>query len=242
MAAQLAEYIEAMLRALLDRVAKAIPRQCEVCHAWPAQPVCEACVARFAQPHPRCLRCALPVAAGIAECGQCLRAPPPLDACHAAVSYSYPWAGLITRYKFQGQPGWADSFATLMRSAPWIEPALEAADLVLPMPLSARRLAGRGFNQALELARRLAPAKTEAALLLRIRDTVPQLALDREARQANVKDAFALDPLRAGTVRGRRLLLLDDVMTSGASLFGAAQVLRQAGATSVTAVVIARTD
>ncbi|RYF36817.1 MAG: ComF family protein [Comamonadaceae bacterium] len=231
-----------MLRALLDRVAMALPGQCEVCRAWPAQPVCEACVARFAQPAARCLRCALPVAAGIAECGQCVLAPPPLDACFAAVSYAYPWSSLIGHYKFLGQPGWAGTFATLLRSAPWVEPAIEAAEMVLPMPLWRGRLATRGFNQALELARRLAPGKTDPTLLLRVRDTVPQLALDRAARLANVRDAFALDPLRAGRVRGRRLLLVDDVMTSGASLYGAAAVLRGAGAASVAAVVIARKD
>ncbi|MEO7546929.1 MAG: phosphoribosyltransferase family protein [Ramlibacter sp.] len=231
-----------MLRALLDRVAVALPGQCEVCRAWPAQPVCEACVGRFAQPIPRCRRCALPVGPGIAECGQCLQAPPPLDACHAAVSYAYPWSALISHYKFHDQPGWANSFATLLRSVPWVEPALEAAQTVLPMPLWRDRLAARGFNQALELARRLAPGKTDPTLLLRVRDTAPQLSLDRAARLSNVKDAFALDPLRAGSVRGRRLLLVDDVMTSGATLFSAAAMLRQAGAASVAAVVIARTD
>jgi len=231
-----------MLRALLDRIAVGLPGQCEVCRTWPAQPVCEACVARFAQPVPRCRRCALPVAAGVVECGQCLRAPPPLDACHAAVSYAYPWSSLISHYKFHDQPGWANSFVTLLRSAPWVEPAIEAADTVLPMPLWRERLAARGFNQALELARRLAPGKTDPALLLRVRDTPPQLALDRAARLANVREAFALDPLRAAGVRGRRLLLVDDVMTSGATLFSAAAVLRQAGAAQVAAVVIARTD
>ena len=233
-----------MLRQLIKRVAAATPGQCEVCRAWPAQPVCEACVARFAQPRPRCSRCALPipVRAGVAECGQCLLRPPPLDACHAAVSYSFPWSALITRYKFHGQPGWADTFAILMRSAPWVEPALDQACLVLPMPLSAQRLAERGFNQALELARRLAPAKTEAALLLRVRDTPPQTALDRKDRLLNVKNAFALEPLRAGCVQGRSIVLVDDVMTSGASLFSAADVLLCGGAARVTALTLARTS
>lgn len=221
----------------------AMPSRCEVCRAWPAQVVCEACVARFAQPQPRCRRCALPVPAGVPECGACLAAPPPLDACYAAVTYAYPWAGLIARYKFQGQPGWAGAFATLMRSAPWVEPALEGAQWVLPMPLSAERLAGRGFNQALELARRLAPAhKVDAGLLLRVRETAPQTALDRGERQANVQDAFAVDPLQIGQLRGTDVVLVDDVMTSGASVHGAARALRAAGAARITAVVLARTD
>jgi len=230
-----------MFRRLFEGLAAALPGQCAVCRAWPAQPVCEACVARFAQPRPRCRRCALPVAEGVAECGRCLNAPP-LDACHAALSYEYPWSALIAQYKFGGQAGWAGSFATLMRSAPWVEPALDQADLVLPMPLSRERLAERGFNQALVLARALAPRKAHAGLLLRVRHTLAQTALDRQARLANVRGAFAVEPLRAAQLRGQCVVLVDDVMTSGASLFAAAQALRQAGAARITGLVIARTD
>jgi len=236
------EYIEPMLREFIEGLAAALPGQCAVCRAWPAQPVCEACVARFAQPRPRCRRCALPVAAGIAECGRCLAAPPPLDACHAAVSYEYPWSVLIAQYKFGGQAGWAHSFAVLMRSAPWVEPALEEADMVLPMPLSRERLAERGFNQALVLARALAPQKADATLLLRVRHTPAQTELDRAGRLANVAGAFAIEPLRAARLKAQRVVLVDDVMTSGASVFAAAQALRQAGATRVTALLLARTD
>jgi ComF family protein len=231
-----------MLSRLIDRFASGVPGQCAVCRAWPAQPVCEACVNRFAQPEARCRRCAMAVPAGIAECGRCMAAPPPLDACYAAVSYHYPWSALIGQYKFNGQAGWARAFATLMRSTPWVEPALEQAHLVLPMPLSAQRLAERGFNQALLLARALSPRKTESDLLLRVRHTPTQTALGREQRATNVKGAFAMQPLRAGDVRGKRLVLVDDVMTSGASLFSAAATLRHAGAASVTALVLARTD
>ena len=199
-------------------------------------------MARFGQPQARCRRCAVPSPAGVAECGRCLGAAPPVDACHAAVSYEYPWTALIAQYKFNGQAGWARNFATLMRSAPWVEPALEQADLVLPMPLSRQRLAERGFNQALLLARALAPQKTDAGLLLRVRHTTAQTALDRKERLGNVKGAFALDPLRAALVRGKRIVLVDDVMTSGASMFGAAQAVRQAGAAVITAIVLARTD
>jgi predicted amidophosphoribosyltransferase len=129
-----------------------------------------------------------------------------------------------------------------MRSAPWVEPALDEADLVLPMPLSVQRLAERGFNQALVLARALAADKTAAGLLLKIRHTAAQMPLDLEHRLGNVKGAFAVDPLRASRLRGQRVVLVDDVMTSGASLFAAAQALRQAGVERITALVLARTD
>lgn len=231
-----------MFRDLLEGLAAAVPGQCAVCRAWPAQPVCEACVARFAQPRARCRRCALPVAQGVPECGHCVATPPPLDACHAAVSYEFPWSALIGQYKFAGQPGWAFSFATLMRSAPWVEPALDDADLVLPMPLSRERLAERGFNQALVLARALSPRKTEAGLLLRVRHTKAQSELDLKERLGNVRGAFAVEPLRHAAVRGKQVALVDDVMTSGASLFAAALALREAGAARVTGLVLARTN
>ena len=231
-----------MLPTLVTGLASALPGQCEVCRAWPALPVCDDCVARFAQPRPRCRRCALAVPEGIAECGQCLRSPPALQACHAAVSYGYPWSTLIARFKFQGQPGLAGTLALLLRSAPWVESAIDHAELVLPMPLSAARLAARGFNQAHELARRLALGKTDPSLLVRLLDAPPQVGQDRESRRASVQHAFALEPLLAGCVQGRRLLLVDDVMTTGASLFSAAAMLRRAGAGEVSAVVLARTD
>lgn len=231
-----------MLRELLEGLAEVVPGQCAVCHAWPARPVCDACVARFAQPRPRCRRCALPLGAATGECGHCLREPHPIDACYAAVAYEYPWSALIAQFKFNGQAGWANTFATLMRSAPWVEPALDRAELVVPMPLSAERLAERGFNQALMLGRSLAPAKITPDLLLRVRHSAPQASLDRKDRLGNVKGAFAIDPLRIAQLRGADVVLVDDVMTSGASIFTAAQVLRQAGATHITAVVLARTD
>ncbi len=219
-----------------------IPSQCAVCHAWPAQRVCGACTARFAPPRRRCDRCAGLLAAPVERCGACLREPPPLDACLAAVEYAYPWSGTLGEFKFRGDPGWAGALATLVRSTPGAEPALEAADLVLPIPLSHTRLRARGFNQALLLARRLAPAKTDAALLLRTHDTEAQSHLARAQRLRNLRGAFAVEPLRARHLQGTRVLLIDDVMTTGATLHAAALVLRQAGAAHVTGLVVARTE
>lgn len=236
------EYIDTMFHGLFKGLLNALPSQCLVCHAWPAQPLCEACVNRFAQPQPRCQTCALPVAPGITCCGRCLANPPALDRCLAAVSYAYPWSNLIVGYKFNEQTGRADAFALLLRSTPWVEPALDAADLVLPMPLAGQRLRTRGFNQALLLARQLAPDKTDPRLLLRIKDTPPQSALTRAQRLVSVQDAFAVEPLRVHQLKGKRLVLVDDVMTSGASLFAAARVLRAAGAAHITGLVIARTE
>lgn len=219
-----------------------VPSRCSVCGRWPAQSVCASCRARFAPPQARCGRCALPVAAGVQTCGACLRAPPPLDACHAGVAYGYPWAQLLARYKFQDDPGWALLFAELLRARPGVQEELAQADALIPMPLAPERLAQRGFNQALELARRLAPGKADAHLLLRVRDTPPQVALGRAEREANVRGAFAAEPTRQPELRGKRLVVVDDVMTSGASVHAAAAALRAAGAARVSALVAARTD
>jgi len=219
-----------------------VPSQCHVCRAWPSRAVCDACVARFAPQIPRCHTCALPVHGGAVQCGECLRHPPPLDRCLAAFSYAWPWPECIAQFKFRSQTGWAAPFATLLLSTPWVEPALGRCDLVLPMPLSAARLRERGFNQAFELARRLDARKSDATLLLRTRDTEAQSGLARAERLHNLQGAFALEPLRAGSVAGRHVVLVDDVMTSGASLFAAAAVLRTAGAAHITAIVLARTD
>jgi hypothetical protein len=104
--AQARQYIDSMFRALIERASRRLPARCAICHAWPSQVVCNACVARFAQPVPRCATCALPVPANVHQCGACLKEPPPLDVCLAAVAYRWPWADCVTQFKFAGQPGW----------------------------------------------------------------------------------------------------------------------------------------
>lgn len=236
------EYIGSVFRHLLQGLSRRLPSQCAVCHAWPAHSICEACVATFAQPVARCTTCALPVVTGVRQCGACVVQPPPMDICLAAVAYAYPWSTLIADFKFHQHPGWAASFAALLRAAPWVEPALDSADLLLPMPLSTERLRDRGYNQSHVLARALDASKLVHGVLLRVRDTPPQRTLPRSERLRAVQDAFAVDPLLLHHVKNKRVVLLDDVMTSGASLHAAARVLRGAGAAHITALVLARTE
>ena len=229
-----------------QQLIRRLPSQCAVCHAWPSQPLCEACVHLFAQPVNRCRSCALPLPAylpdGHDRCGACIAAPPLPDAALAAVAYAYPWSKVVLEFKFAQHPGWARSMALLMRSAPWVERALDAADVLLPMPLSPQRLQERGFNQALLLARALVPGKTRVQVLLRVRDTPAQSSLPRAARLTNVQHAFAVDPVHQSQIAGKRLVLVDDVMTSGASLGAASACLQQAGAAHITTLVFARAE
>jgi ComF family protein len=219
-----------------------LPSRCAICQNWPHPPLCEDCISRFAQPQHRCLVCALPLPQPQKRCGDCLKNPPPLALCLAATTYTWPWVDLIARFKFHQQPGWADSLATLMHSTPLAEDLLEAADWVLPIPLSTQRLSERGYNQSWLLARQLSPHKASARLLLRTRDTPSQRTLPRAERLANLVGAFAVEPLQAAQLRGKKVVLIDDVMTSGASLHTAARVLREAGASQVCALVLARTE
>ena len=252
-----------MFMRLTDRLFRTARRPllascCEICRSWPAEPVCQPCTARFATPLPRCQYCAIPLpfdtSLGLRThpnvCMDCIVERPPVDLAFAAVAYAYPWSGLVGRYKFGEQPAWAPIFATLLLQTPGVLKSLidlDAADWIVPMPLSAQRLQKRGFNQAWQLATELSgqsrsPARADARLLLRVKDTRPQSQLKRAERLTNVKNAFLVDPLRSAEVNGRRVVLVDDVMTSGASLFTAAAALKQAGAAQVTAMVFARTD
>ncbi|WP_369907415.1 ComF family protein [Limnohabitans sp. Hippo4] len=176
------------------------------------------------------------------QCSSCLQSPPALDACWAATSYAWPWTQLVAQFKFQNDSAWARALALLMQSAPGVEDVLEQVDVILPMPLSAQRLAERGFNQALLLAKALNPHKTQALTLLKLRHTARQSSLKRSERLLNLAGALAVSPLRAASLRGQHVLLVDDVMTSGVSLNTAAQVLKQAGVQSVKALVFARTE
>jgi ComF family protein len=262
------EYIEVVLNPRLSELFGRSPSrglrrwsllsQCAVCRSWPATQVCDPCASRFSSGMPRCPLCAshvpiglFPLAAssGATRCASCIRQPPPVDLALACFDYVYPWSRLITRFKFGDQPGWASFFAARMLACAGMQQAFDALgpdDLVVPIPLSAERLQMRGFNQSWELARALARqsgtrASADARLLLRIRHTRAQTELQRHERIENLKGAFQVEPLRASALDGRRLVLVDDVMTSGASIYTAAQALRSAGVAHITAVVLART-
>ena len=221
-----------------------MPSRCAVCHAWPSNAVCEDCVRLFGQPQTRCRTCAVSLPETITQCGACLRQPPPLAAVLAAVDYDYPWAQMVRDFKFHADIAWARSFARMMHSTPWVDPALETADWIVPMPLSRQRLLDRGFNQSDVLASALETGphrKVRGDVLVRIRDTAAQSSLPRSERHVNVAKAFVVHPDRFDAVRGKKVVLVDDVMTTGASLHAAARALAQAGAAQTIALVFART-
>lgn len=245
-----------MLSSLLAHAAHALPSQCMVCRAWGTGRVCSACTSRFSRPVARCSTCALPLAGDAAQCGECLLHPSALDACIAVVDYGYPWDGLLAQLKFNGHShsggagpnaSVARAIADTMRPLAAVQTALQRADFVVPIPMSTERLRQRGFNQALEIAKHVlgsgavARAKLRPQMLLRTRDTQSQVGLPRAERLRNMRHAFAVEPVLASQIQGARLVLVDDVTTTTATLCAAALALRAAGAAQVVGLVFART-
>ncbi|MDN3921010.1 ComF family protein [Roseateles violae] len=234
--------------AFVERVLMRCPGQCAVCRSWSEQHVCSDCLMRYARPVPRCWTCAarLPlerIGHRHPKCGRCLREPPPLSRTIAALDYAFPWDGLLQHYKFHQAIELRETLLDRLRQALLVAEALKP-DWLLPVPLALKRQRERGYNQSWELARSLArrhKLRCEADMLLRVRETSQQAQLPYAVRAANVKGAFAVDPSHAARLHGRRVVLLDDVMTSGATLFELARVLRQAGVADVQAWVVART-
>ena len=216
-----------------------LPSQCEVCRHWSRGRLCQPCQARFAAPASRCERCALRLDGGALLCGACLQQPPPQARSRCVADYGFPWDALIGDFKFRGRVDLAPALAALLAQVATSQP-----DLVLPVPLSPRRLAERGYNQAWELARRVARRRrlpADAHLLTRPVDGAHQADLSRAARLANLRAAFVVDSRRRSLLQGRHVALVDDVLTTGATAGEAAAALLRAGAASVDVWVLART-
>jgi len=220
-----------------------LPGLCAVCRGWGPRPVCGDCVARFAAAVPRCPRCGLRAALAGQTCAACQASPPPFDDCVVGCDYAFPWQRLIAEFKFRGRVELAATLAERLLDAIGRDaPALPQC--VLPVPLAPRRLAERGYNQAWELARRIARrlgCRADAHSLLRPLDGTHQAELKLAQRQANVERAFVVRLRRGVPLVGQHVALVDDVMTSGATLRAAAAALRRAGAARVDAWVVART-
>lgn len=193
---------------------------------------------------PVCARCGAPFAHEVGEgaaCARCIAEPPDFASARAAVVYDEASHGLIVAFKH------ADRTDLAPMLAGWLIRAgrgMAGPDAVIaPAPLHPVRLFARRYNQAAILAAAVA-RKTGAAfepmLLVRTRPTPPQKALSAEARRRNVAGAIAVRESRREAVRGKRVILVDDVLTTGATLSACARALRKAGAGRVDALVLAR--
>lgn len=214
-----------------------IPQHCLVCGQIDAgSPICAACaVAMPYQPAECCPVCALP-SAHANVCGACLRKPPPFDATHALYLYRFPVDRLVQALKYRGRLALAAHFGAMLAEFP----LSSVPDLILPMPLHPARLRHRGFNQAVEIARPLARRygrSPEGLVVDRVVDTAAQADLPLSDRRANMRGAFACRV----RLDGRHVVVVDDVMTTGASLEALATCLKRYGAARVENLVVART-
>jgi ComF family protein len=230
-----------MLGALARQVAKmaqlAFGGGCFLCRGAAEGRLCRACDADLPRlPALRCPRCALDSNAG-EVCGRCLARPPAFDATIAALAYEFPADVLVQALKFRGELALAPLLAGVLAAR---LPRGDRVDCLLPVPLSAARLRARGFNQSLEIARHVAAAtgaRLAPQLAERGRDTPPQAELALGERSGNVRGAFRC-PQPLG---GAAVAVLDDVMTTGATLEELAATLKRAGASRVVNWVVART-
>ena len=233
--------MSAMIRDLARRFVNvaslAFGGSCYLCRGAADGVLCAACDAEL----PRlegaaCPRCAL-ASPGGALCGRCLSRPPAYDETLAALSYEFPADVLVQGLKFRGELALAPLLGRLLAAR---LPRGVRVDCIVPVPLSAARLRSRGFNQALEIARAVAAAtgcRLAPLLAERTRDTPPQLGLPLEERARNLRGAFGCGE----RLERAEIALLDDVMTTGATLQELAATLKRAGAARVVNWVVART-
>lgn len=193
---------------------------------------------------PACDCCGMPFSFGVADgslCAACIDTPPDFDRARAAVVYNDASRQLILDFKYGDKTHAVRSFL------PWMLRAgaamLPETDVILPVPLHARRLWQRRFNQSALLAQALGRAAKTACLpdgLTRKRDTPPQKGLSRNERHSNVRGAFAISPRHAQAIKGKRVMIVDDVFTSGATLNECARILKRGGAAQVFVLTLAR--
>ena len=216
-----------------------LPSHCLLCgaHGQGALSLCADCANDIPRNGTCCTRCALPLESPAPLCGRCIKRAPAWDAAWAPFRYEWPLAQLEARFKFGGDLAAGRSLSLLWIEAPRPD---ELPQAIVTVPLHRSRLRGRGYNQALELAKPLAKALGIPLLhdaLQRLRATDAQTDLSAIQRRRNVRGAFAV---REGHALPEHVAVLDDVFTTGATLGECTRVLRRAGVARVDAWALAR--
>jgi len=187
-----------------------------------------------AAPTPSCPQCGLHSNGEL--CGNCLKNKPYYDATHALFSYTYPIDAVLQHYKYGSALYLSKTLGYLLQE----KMVTNDVDIIIPMPLHPDRIKERGFNQSLEIAKVMAvhhQITLDSNSCQRVRNTPPQTSLTPKERINNMKGAFDCST----HFTGQHIALVDDVMTTGASLNALAKTLKEAGAARVSCYVIART-
>jgi ComF family protein len=238
-----------VLRAILDLLFVPHCAACDV-RVDPGTPLCAVCALSLYELGAACPRCAEPLEGPVSVlCRRCRVAPPPLVSAHAPWRYGGELARALHRFKYERRAELARALAPLVAPGLAAVVARTGVDLAVPVPLHWRRLSARGFNQAALLLRQAAallppePAlEIDTVSLRRVRATAAQSGLASRERARNVDGAFAVVPRRRARVAGRRVLCVDDVMTTGATLSACARALLHAGAAEVVGFCAARAE
>ncbi len=226
---------ESWRNALSKIVTIGLPGSCLLCGGDCPSVLCRECEGELPGLGPGCPLCAEPTTHG-ERCGRCLQHPPAFDRVHALFAYAFPVDRLIQACKYGGELAVAAHFGRLLGE----RLAGCHFDRIVPVPLHADRLRQRGYNQALELARPVARclnSTLDPRILQRPRATAIQADLPLKERAGNMRGAFWV----GGDLSGQRLLLVDDVLTTGATAGECARALKLHGATAVEVAVVART-
>ena len=226
----------------------ALPNLCALCGNLSQNTLCRGCDKAYSnETRLRCMVCAVPLSGSrrrsdpLYRCADCVATPPSFDATFALADYRVPLDVLAVGLKFRARLMLADEFARrLARLADDMLDASQRPDVIAPVPLAAKRLVERGYNQAWQIAKPLAKAlhvRSNATLAVRVIETAPQSRLDLDARRLNLGHAFEV----RAPVRGLHVAIVDDVMTTGTTLEALAHGLKAAGARRVTNFVALRT-
>ena len=235
---------------LRARIPALLPTSCALCGIDSAEALCQGCHQHyFTRQTERCPQCATPVAASAASsplCGTCLKSPPAFDATLVATDYAAPMDQLVLALKFGNRLALAPLFARLLRDTLLTAQmkSIPLPTLLAAVPLSPQRLAERGFNQALEIAKPLSRTlgiALDAYALRRVRNTQAQALLHPDERHKNIRNAFTVSHQAIERLRGQHVGIIDDVITTGQTLNELAATLKRFGATRVTNLVFART-
>ncbi|MFH1019622.1 MAG: ComF family protein [Pseudomonadota bacterium] len=188
---------------------------------------------------PCCGRVYLVASGGDHHCGACLATPWHFSRARALFLYEEPLKKVIHRFKYQGKTACLPSFSEFARNTPLLT-EMEGADFIVPVPLHPTRLRERGFNQALLLARAFFPKdrRVTPSLLVRSRPTEAQTSFNGAARRTNLKNAFSV--VTPHRLTDKKILLIDDVFTTGTTVNECARVLKKAGAAEVMVLTLAR--
>lgn len=219
-----------------------ISARCVICHAWPSAPVCDRCLSKYLQTQARCLRCGLIGDFPDKICGTCLKNPPIWQRCTCLTDYLYPWSQLIRQAKFSSDMAALSALAYVAKQHVDLDKAVQAADIIIPVPASPQSMLNRGFNTPQQILKNTNKMRFE---FLQISpalnsDAAPQHTLKRNERLNKRINPYIANPMQG--LYGKRILICDDVMTTGDTLHQASLAILELKPAQLDILCFSRTQ